>query len=226
MIAELQNISKEYRESGLVADTVLEGISLTIGEKDTIAITGPSGSGKTTLLNILGTLDKPSSGKVLLGGREVRNMEEETLAEFRNRFIGFVFQLHYLLPQLTILENVLLPTMVVRETVFRKNAMERALMILERVGLKDHLKKYPSTLSVGECQRTAVVRALINKPGLLLADEPTGSLDASNAGRLTDLLTGLQEEQGFAMVIVTHSPVIASRMKTKYKLGSGKLLRD
>jgi predicted ABC-type transport system involved in lysophospholipase L1 biosynthesis ATPase subunit len=116
--------------------------------------------------------------------------------------------------------------MVVRETVFRKNAMERALMILERVGLKDHLKKYPSTLSVGECQRTAVVRALINKPGLLLADEPTGSLDASNAGRLTDLLTGLQEEQGFAMVIVTHSPVIASRMKTKYKLGSGKLLRD
>ena len=226
MIAELQNISKEYRESGLVADTVLEGISLTIGEKDTIAITGPSGSGKTTLLNILGTLDKPSSGKVLLGGREVRNMEEETLAEFRNRFIGFVFQLHYLLPQLTILENVLLPTMVVRETVFRKNATERALMILERVGLKDHLKKYPSTLSVGECQRTAVVRALINKPGLLLADEPTGSLDASNAGRLTDLLTGLQEEQGFAMVIVTHSPVIASRMKTKYKLGSGKLLRD
>jgi ABC-type lipoprotein export system ATPase subunit len=226
MIAELQNISKEYRESGLVADTVLEGISLTIGEKDTIAITGPSGSGKTTLLNILGTLDKPSSGKVWLGGREVRNMEEETLAEFRNRFIGFVFQLHYLLPQLTILENVLLPTMVVRETVFRKNAMERALMILERVGLKDHLKKYPSTLSVGECQRTAVVRALINKPGLLLADEPTGSLDASNAGRLTDLLTGLQEEQGFAMVIVTHSPVIASRMKTKYKLGSGKLLRD
>jgi ABC-type lipoprotein export system ATPase subunit len=226
MIAELQNISKEYRESGLVADTVLEGISLTIGEKDTIAITGPSGSGKTTLLNILGTLDKPSSGKVWLGGREVRNMEEETLAEFRNRFIGFVFQLHYLLPQLTILENVLLPTMVVRETVFRKNATERALMILERVGLKDHLKKYPSTLSVGECQRTAVVRALINKPGLLLADEPTGSLDASNAGRLTDLLTGLQEEQGFAMVIVTHSPVIASRMKTKYKLGSGKLLRD
>ena len=150
MIAELQNISKVYRENGPAADTVLEGISLSIAENDSMAITGPSGSGKTTLLNILGTLDKPSSGKVLLDGRDVWKMEEETLAGFRNRFIGFVFQLHYLLPQLTILENVLLPTLPARESSFRKNAGERALMLLERVGLKDHLKKFPSNLSDGE----------------------------------------------------------------------------
>lgn len=226
MIAELQNISKVYRDDGPVADKVLDDVSLDIFEKDTIAIMGPSGSGKTTLLSILGTLDKPSSGKILLGGREVGSMKEETLAEFRNRHIGFVFQLHYLLPQLTVIENVLLPTLAVKETDFRNKARERAVILLERVGLKNHLNKFPSTLSVGECQRTAVVRALINKPGLLLADEPTGSLDAANAGKLTDLLTGLQQEQGFAMVIVTHSPVIAGKMKTIYNLGSGRLLRE
>jgi ABC-type lipoprotein export system ATPase subunit len=227
MIAELQNITKDYTQGRPVTGSpVLDCISLAIGERDTIAVTGPSGSGKTTLLNILGTLDRPSSGKVFLDGKEVWNMEEKTLAEIRNRFIGFIFQLHYLLPQLSILENVLLPTLPVRESAFKVTAMERALMLLERVGLQNHLKNFPSTLSVGECQRTAVVRALINQPKLLLADEPTGSLDAGNAGKLTDLLTELQQEQGFAMVIVTHSPVIAGKMKIMYRLGSGNLFRE
>jgi ABC-type lipoprotein export system ATPase subunit len=226
MIAELKDISKIYNGNGPESDTVLERVSLSVNEADSIAVTGPSGSGKSTLLNILGTLDKPSSGNVLLGGREVWMMDEETLAGLRNRYIGFVFQLHYLLPQLTILENVLLPTLALKEQSSREKAGERALILLERIGLKDLLKKFPSTLSVGECQRTAVVRALINQPRLLLADEPTGSLDAANARKLTDLLTGLQQEQGFAMVIVTHSPVIACKMKTIYKLGSGKLLRE
>jgi ABC-type lipoprotein export system ATPase subunit len=222
--AELRNITKEYIQGAEGSVTrVLDNISLAIHEGETIAITGPSGSGKTTLLNILGTLDKPTTGEVLIHEAALSAMDENQLALLRNRHIGFVFQLHQLLPQLTIVENVLLPVLPVHDKAFRAEAGLRAHTLLGRVGLQDHLRKYPSQLSVGECQRVAVVRALINKPRLLLADEPTGSLDAHTAMALTDLLAELQPEHDFALVLVTHDPVVAGKMHKTYRLMDGKL---
>jgi len=222
--AELLDITKVYNQPGTVnAPPVLDGISLTIANGETIAITGPSGSGKTTLLNILGTLDQPTSGKVILGGNIVGQLDEKQISSLRNRFTGFIFQMHLLLPQLTILENVLLPAMPVKDKQFRTEAATRAVSLLERVGLKDHMAHYPARLSVGECQRAAVVRALINQPKLLLADEPTGSLDARNAAILAELLAELRETYGFALVIVTHDLEVARRMNTHYQLLNGKM---
>ncbi len=225
MLAELQHISKYYEQPGNnIRNEVLGDISLQIANNDRIAIVGPSGSGKSTLLNILGTLDKPSSGKVLLDGATIDQMDENRLAEIRNTFIGFVFQVHHLLPQLTLLENVLLPLLPKRDKNLMDSATDRALNLIDRVGLTSHLHQYPSQLSVGECQRTAVVRALINQPRLLLADEPTGSLDAANASELATLLTELNREQNVALVLVTHSMQLAGKMDKIYRLSEGKLV--
>lgn len=224
MLAELSQISKYYEQQGSsVRNHVLREISLQIADNERIAIVGPSGSGKSTLLNILGTLDQPSSGKVLLKGASVEQMPEIQLAEIRNSFIGFVFQMHHLLPQLTLLENVLLPLLPQHDKRKLTPARERALSLLERVGLSDHIHRFPSQLSVGECQRTAVIRALINQPKLLLADEPTGSLDAANADQLSTLLAELNREQNVAMVIVTHSLELAGKMDKIYRLREGRL---
>lgn len=225
MLAELQNITKHYNQA--LSDRqkpVLGGISLQIGENESIAVTGPSGSGKTTLLNILGTLDVPDSGLVKLQGMDIAGMKEPQLAGLRNTFIGFVFQLHYLLPQLSLLENVMLPLLPVKEKEARRAGRERACRLIERMGLKDLVNQKPSGLSAGECQRAAVVRALVNKPGLLLADEPTGSLDSETAARLGQLLSELQKEEKLSMVVVTHSHDLAARMDKIYSLVSGKLL--
>ncbi len=225
MLAELQQVTKYYGLPGSdQSSRVLHEISLQIAECENIAIVGPSGSGKSTLLNILGTLDSPTSGRVLLKGISVNDMDESRLAETRNKDIGFVFQMHYLLPQLTLLENILLPLLPQKDKILQKNAQEQALQLIERVGLSKQLHKFPSQLSGGECQRTAVVRALINKPRLLLADEPTGSLDAANASQLADLLAELNKEQGVAMVIVTHSMELARRSDKIYRLQEGKLI--
>jgi len=224
MLAELQHITKYYEQPGsAIRNLVLDDISLQIAGNERIAIVGPSGSGKSTLLNILGTLDKPSSGKVILDGASIDLMNENRLAEIRNTFLGFVFQTHHLLPQLTLLENVLLPLLPQKDKSKMKSANERALHLISRVGLSAHLHQYPSQLSVGECQRTAVVRALINQPRLLLADEPTGSLDASNADQLAGLLVELNREQNVALVIVTHSMELAAKMDKVYHLREGKL---
>jgi lipoprotein-releasing system ATP-binding protein len=224
MLAELQHITKYYEQPGYeIRNQVLDDISLQIAGNDRIAIVGPSGSGKSTLLNILGTLDKPSSGKVILDGASVDQMNENRLAEIRNTFLGFVFQTHHLLPQLTLLENVLLPLLPQKDKSKLKSANEQALHLISRVGLSAHLHQYPSQLSVGECQRTAVVRALINQPRLLLADEPTGSLDASNADQLAGLLVELNREQNVALVIVTHSMELAAKLDKVYHLREGKL---
>ena len=224
MLAELQHITKFYEQPGSsIRNQVLDDISLQIAENERIAIVGPSGSGKSTLLNILGTLDKPTSGKVQLEGKDVDVMNENQLAEIRNTLIGFVFQMHHLLPQLTLLENVLLPLLPQKDKTILKSAQERALKLIERVGLSDHIRQFPSQLSVGECQRTAVVRALINQPKLLLADEPTGSLDADNASQLAQLLIELNREQNVALVIVTHSMELAGKMDKIYQLREGKL---
>ena len=224
MLAELQHITKFYEQPGSsIRNQVLDDISLQIAENERIAIVGPSGSGKSTLLNILGTLDKPTSGKVQLEGKDVDVMNENQLAEIRNTLVGFVFQMHHLLPQLTLLENVLLPLLPQKDKTILKSAQERALKLIERVGLSDHIRQFPSQLSVGECQRTAVVRALINQPKLLLADEPTGSLDADNASQLAQLLIELNREQNVALVIVTHSMELAGKMDKIYQLREGKL---
>jgi ABC-type lipoprotein export system ATPase subunit len=224
MLAELQHITKYYEQPGTsIRNLVLDNISLKIENNERIAIVGPSGSGKSTLLNILGSLDKPSSGKIFIGGSPIDQMNNDQLAETRNSFIGFVFQMHHLLPQLTLLENVLLPLLPKKDRNLQKTARERALYLINRVGLSNHLNQFPSQLSVGECQRTAVVRALINQPRLLLADEPTGSLDAANAEHMSQLLIELNQEQNVALVIVTHSMELAERMDKIYRLREGKL---
>jgi lipoprotein-releasing system ATP-binding protein len=225
MLAELQHITKYYERPGSsVRNQVLSDISLQIAENERIAIVGPSGSGKSTLLNILGTLDYPSTGKVILEGDSVEQISEIQLAQIRNTFLGFVFQMHHLLPQLTLLENVMLPLLPHKDKSILNSASDRCLQLIDRVGLSGHLYQFPSQLSVGECQRTAVVRALINKPKLLLADEPTGSLDAANAEELANLLIELNREQNVAMVIVTHSMALAAKMDRIYQLREGILV--
>jgi ABC-type lipoprotein export system ATPase subunit len=223
-VAEIHDISKHYDQPGSTVPTIiLNRLSLKINNGESIAIVGPSGSGKTTLLNILGILDLPDSGKILLGGTETTGLNAKKLADLRNRFIGFVFQMHYLLPQLTLLENVLLPVMPLNDQSKYRSAVERAHQLIQRVGLTGQANRRPSQLSLGECQRAAVVRALINQPRLLLADEPTGSLDSVNAGKLGDLLCELQRENNLAIVLVTHSPELASRMEKVYHLSEGNL---
>ena len=226
MLAELQNITKQYNLPGAATgNIILNQVYLEIGSTDSIAVSGPSGSGKSTLLNILGTLDQPTSGKVILDGNDVRELDESQLAGIRNRMIGFVFQLHHLLPQLTLLENVLLPVVPVSDKPARAAAKERAHQLIERVGLRKQVNQRPHQLSVGECQRAAVARALVNQPRLLLADEPTGSLDAENARLLGQLLAELHRDEHLAMVVVTHSLELAALMSTTYRLTSGKLER-
>ena len=223
-LVELQNVIKYYEQPGTGnRNVILDKISLSIQANETIAIVGPSGSGKSTLLNLIGTLDRPSSGKIFLNEEDVSQMDDYRLADIRTHFTGYVFQLHYLLPQLTLLENVLLPLLARKDKPNQKTTKERALLLIERVGLKDQIHQFPYSMSVGECQRAAVVRALINQPRLLLADEPTGSLDALNAKQLGQLLVDLNREQQIALVVVTHSNDLASLMQTKYRLSSGKL---
>ncbi len=223
-LAEFKTISKYFEQPGTaIRNHVLDSINFQICGNDSIAIVGPSGSGKSTLLNIIGTLEKASSGIVFLNGTATDTLNEKELASLRNRFIGHVFQQHYLIPQLNLLENVLLPTLPGKNRSNHKETIDRALYLIERVGLKEHSQKRPYQLSVGECQRTAVVRALINKPRLLLADEPTGSLDAENAGIVGKLLVELSREHQMALLIVTHSLELAKQTNQFYRLSSGKL---
>jgi lipoprotein-releasing system ATP-binding protein len=220
-LLSLRSISKMYR-SGNSIRKVLDGLSLEVGKGETVAIVGPSGSGKTTLLNILGTLDKADEGNVLFEGTDLTTIEDKQLPVFRNQKIGMVFQLHHLLPQCTLWENVLVPTLPLKS----KNGIAelRAEDLLKRTGIWEQRFQKPSELSGGECQRAAVVRALINQPSLLLADEPTGALDHENALKLTELLLELNHEQGTALIVVTHSMELASRMGKVYRLVDGKLI--
>lgn len=214
----LNNITKQYTDTD---KPVLNDISLEIKKGSTIAIVGPSGSGKSTLLNLLGTLDFPNSGEVSLGEIKTTKASAKELENLRNRKIGFVFQTHMLLPQLTVLENILLPV-VPREKSEQIAALERAKRLLEEVGLTNKINSFPGKMSVGECQRVAVVRSLINEPEVLLTDEPTGSLDAESANRLIELLLKLQHQHNFTLITVTHSMELANRMNTIYKLANGK----
>jgi lipoprotein-releasing system ATP-binding protein len=227
MLLELTHINRYYNEGSLEQRrNVLDDISFSIDTGETCAIVGPSGSGKSTMLNIMGTLDAPNSGVVRFRGVEISSLKEPELAAIRNRHIGFVFQMHYLLPQLSLLENVLLPVIPGKSKVNYQAIEEWAIQLLKLVDLHDKTKRLPGQLSVGECQRTAVVRALINKPELLLADEPTGSLDHNSASQMGELLKEINAKYSVTMILVTHSMELAKNMERIYRLDNGKLLNS
>ncbi|MAJ15649.1 MAG: hypothetical protein CBC27_01450 [Opitutia bacterium TMED67] len=220
VVLRLENVYKQYESEDCSPVKVLKGISLTVKRGNSIAIVGPSGCGKSTLLNILGSLDSPTSGNIQLDGQELANLSEPELATVRNQKIGFIFQSHHLLPQCSVLENVLVPTLAEKGKA-SFDAIERAKQLLERSGLEHRLTHRPSQLSGGECQRVAVVRALINQPSLILADEPTGALDYSNAEAMTELLVKLNLEDQATLIVVTHSSELAAKMGATYKLQNG-----
>jgi lipoprotein-releasing system ATP-binding protein len=222
-LLSLQSISKSY-PSGISFRKVLDSLSLEVNKGETLAIVGPSGSGKTTLLNIIGTLDKADSGAIFFEGTDLMKMDSNEFPAFRNRKIGMVFQLHHLLPQCTLWENVLIPTLPLKPKT--DEAEKRAETLLKRTGIWEQRFQKPAELSGGECQRAAVVRALINQPSLIVADEPTGALDHENALMLTDLLLELNREQGTALIVVTHSMELASKMDMVYRLNNGKLYQE
>jgi lipoprotein-releasing system ATP-binding protein len=199
---------------------VLRGISFELERGATLAITGPSGSGKSTLLHVIGTLERPSSGTVRFDGRDPFGLAEPALARFRNRALGFVFQDHHLLPQYTVLENVLLPALAGDGPATAAQA--RARELLERVGLSDRLDHRPAELSGGERQRAALARAWIQRPALLLCDEPTGNLDRSSAARVAELLFELQRQLDTMLIVVTHSPELARRCARRFELVEGR----
>ncbi len=217
---QIKKLHKSYRNNNVGSDYhVLTGLNLTIEAGEKIAIMGPSGSGKTSLLNLLASFDTPDQGEIWLSNKLLADMPLHDMLIFRNRTIGFVFQFHRLLPQCTLLENVLLPTLPQKGD--KTMAWQRAQELLTFMGIWDLRDKKPAELSGGECQRAAVARALINQPALLLADEPTGSLDAKNAEMLIDLLISINQQMGITLVIATHSTAIASRMDKVYGMHSG-----
>ncbi len=201
--------------------TVLAGVDLELRASESVAITGPSGSGKSTFLNILGTLERPSAGSVRIGGDDPFALGAAELAAFRGRRVGMIFQEHHLLPQLTALENVLLPTLAGSPP---PGSGERATALLERVGLARRASHRPSELSGGERQRVAIARAMLHRPALVLADEPTGNLDRATAGVVAELLLALQREEGAALVVVTHSPELAARFQRRCEMEGGALI--
>jgi lipoprotein-releasing system ATP-binding protein len=222
-LLQLTNVTKTYPSIEGPPLSILSGINLALAAGESIAIVGPSGSGKSTLLNIIGTLDRPSSGQVLLSGRDLTTLSEIEVADVRNREIGFIFQGHHLLPQCTVLENVLIPTLASKDAALRKSALERGKQLLQRVGLGARTSHRPGQLSGGERQRVAVVRALINQPKLLLADEPTGALDRASAQNLAQLLTELNQEQNVTLIVVTHALDLAERMQKVFEIKNGVL---
>jgi ABC-type lipoprotein export system ATPase subunit len=223
-LLKLNDVSKRYESpDGAAPVPVLREVSLEIRRGESVAIVGPSGSGKSTLLSIIGTLDRPTSGQVLLDDRELSRLDDTQLAAVRNREIGFVFQAHHLLPQCTVLENILVPTLANKDRALRSGAAERANRLLEKVGLGGRLNHRPGQLSGGERQRVAVVRALINQPKLLLADEPTGALDRASALNLAELLVQLNRDEGVTLIVVTHALDLAKQMARVLKLRDGRL---
>jgi lipoprotein-releasing system ATP-binding protein len=224
-LLRLEQVSKSYRAAeGNEPVTVLKAITLEVGAGESLSIIGPSGSGKSTLLNIIGTLDHPDSGKVWLADEDLAAQNEVALAAIRNREIGFIFQAHHLLPHCTVWENVLVPALAEKRST-TEEAEKRAERLLKRVGLDHRLGHRPGQLSGGERQRVAVVRALINQPKLLLADEPTGALDRASATQLANLLVELNREEQAALIVVTHALDLARQMNRVFELRNGELVK-
>jgi len=221
-LLELVDVTKHY-DGPAAAPPVLRGVSLRVERGESLAVVGPSGCGKSTLLNLIGALDRPTSGRVLLNGTDLASLDDRRLALVRNREIGFIFQLHHLLPQCTVLENILVPTLVAGAMSPGETPEQRAKRLLERVGLADRADYFPGQLSGGERQRAAVVRSLINAPNLLLADEPTGSLDRASAETLAALLVELNREEKVTLILVTHALDLAGKMSRVLELRDGEL---
>ena len=223
MLLQLKNIHKGYGVPGSHAfRPVLSELNWQVEPGARVGIVGPSGSGKTTLLNLIGALDRPDSGEIIFEGKDISGYSNDELARFRNLKLGFVFQQHHLLPQLTLWENVLLPLLPAGKTINRENT-NWAEHLIHKTGIWEQRKQKPSQLSGGECQRTAVVRAMINKPSLILADEPTGALDEENANIIADMLITLSKDEVITLVTVTHSPELAKKMDKVYFLRNGRL---
>lgn len=219
ILIEVKDLMKSYPVTNDTRLEVLKGINLNILKEEIVAIVGKSGAGKSTLLHILGTLDKPESGKVLFEGEEIFLKKEKQIAEFRSRKIGFIFQFHHLLPEFTAMENVLIPSMI-SGTADKSKAAD----VLAEVGLKERMEHKPSELSGGEAQRVAIARALINSPSLILADEPTGNLDSENAEAVIELIFDLRKKHKQTFVIVTHNEEFANRCDRIIKLHDGKVI--
>src|SRR2546427_10070259 len=225
-LLKLTEVSKRYESTtGAESVPVLRDVTLEIRRGESVAIVGPSGSGKSTLLNIMGTLDRASSGQVLLDGRELSRLDDIQLAAVRNREIGFIFQSHHLLPQCTVLENVLVPTLANKDAALPNGAVERAKRLLEKVGLGARTTHRPGQLSGGERQRVAVVRALINQPKLLLADRPNGARQRASALGLGQLLVELNREEQVTLIVVTHALELARQMGRVLEMRDGQLVR-
>jgi lipoprotein-releasing system ATP-binding protein len=222
-LVEARGLAKRYVD-GPAEVRVLEDVDLDIAPAERVAIVGESGVGKSTLLHLLGGLDRPSGGSLVIGGVDVFAQPEDTLAAFRNRTIGFVFQFHQLLPDFTALENVVLPALIGREPAAA--ARRRATALLERVGLAERAAHRPGELSGGEQQRVAVARAVMRKPTLVLADEPTGNLDPETGERVTEVLFELNREVGSALVVVTHNAGLAAAMDRTLRLSGGRVHED
>ncbi|MGN0903244.1 MAG: ABC transporter ATP-binding protein [Succinivibrio sp.] len=223
VLLQAKNIKKDFIE-GKVKTEVLKGVNIDIYSSMMTAITGKSGSGKSTLLHILGTLDSPSSGQLLFKGEDLTRYSDNKKAAFRSQSLGFVYQFHHLLNDFSALENVMMPLLIAGTKT--SMAEQTAKEYLEKVGLKDRLNYRPSELSGGQRQRVAIARALVNRPKLILADEPTGNLDAQNAGEIFDLFTSLVRNENIAVAMVTHDPSLAERCDITYSMTDGVIVSD
>ncbi|MCB9555972.1 MAG: lipoprotein-releasing ABC transporter ATP-binding protein LolD [Deltaproteobacteria bacterium] len=203
---------------------VLKGIELEIARGEMLSVVGMSGAGKSTLLHVLGTIDLPSSGRIVFSGRDLSTLSSRQLADFRNRQIGFVFQFHHLLPEFTALENVMMPVLIARQP--RSEARQRAEQLLEQVGLTERMSHRPGELSGGEQQRVALARALVMSPALLLADEPTGNLDTKTGAGVHELFFELNRQTGASMIVVTHNLELARQMPRALTMADGRLTHD
>ena len=218
IILKVRNLTRTYVENK-VSTAVLKGINLDIEAGKITAVTGKSGSGKSTLLHILGTLDKPTSGEIIFKGQDLTTLSNDAKAAFRNKNLGFIYQFHYLLGDFTALENVMLPSLIGGSS--EKEAKEKALKILEQVGLKDRVDFHPGELSGGQRQRVAIARALCHDPDLILADEPTGNLDAANAASVFELFSTLVKEKKTTVIMVTHDETLATLCDRKVVIKDG-----
>ena len=216
---DIKNITKSFGSL-----QVLKGINLHINKGEVVSIVGPSGAGKTTLLQIIGTLDFPDSGDITIDGIDVRKLNQKKLADFRNKHIGFVFQFHQLLPEFTAIENIMIPAFITGMS--KSEAKKRAMELLDFMGLADRAKHKPNELSGGEKQRVAVARALVNNPSVILADEPSGSLDSQNKAELHQLFFDLRDKMGQTFVIVTHDETLASITDRTIRMEDGRLAQE